>query len=305
MASSPSPHYDSEDHACSGVAASLGLIAVGAAGFVAGLIWAWRSLAPRASAYPQSLKAPLFESPTLPLPPPKELTAETIDEFVQWVAAVPKSDTQRIREAVARARGNDAVHLALIGRLFSLPVVDFGVHQLLLSILGELRRPDSAEHLIRFVNLPGNRVIPLPPRQQGGGLCTSYLDYCAGLQARAVEMLAYLGTSPAHEAVLHAASAHPSRVVRLAALDAYLFNHQDSREAAEQARAAARPDEAMLVGLPRRTNDSDPAEFEARVADFYKRYPSELPPRPDLNRYVRQTTPQASPLPRPSEDRHS
>ena len=160
MASSPSPHYDSEDHACSGVAASLGLIAVGAAGFVAGLIWAWRSLAPRASAYPQSLKAPLFESPTLPLPPPKELTAETIDEFVQWVAAVPKSDTQRIREAVARARGNDAVHLALIGRLFSLPVVDFGVHQLLLSILGELRRPDSAEHLIRFVNLPGNRVIP-------------------------------------------------------------------------------------------------------------------------------------------------
>jgi hypothetical protein len=299
MASSPSPHHDAEDHAL------LVLIAVGVAGFLAGLIWACRSRGPRASAYPQSLKAPLFESPTLPLPPPKELTADTIDEFVQWVAAVPNSDPQRIRDAVAKARGNDAVHLALIGRLFSLPVVDFGVHQLLLSILGELRRPDSAEHLIRFVNLPGDQVIPLPPRQQGGGLCTSYLDYCAGLQARAVEMLAYLGTSPAHEAVLHAASAHPSRVVRLAALDAYLFNHQDSEEAAEQARAAARPEEAMFVGLPRRTSDSDPAEFEARVADFYKRYPSELPPVPHPNRCIRQTTPQASPLPRPSQLRQS
>jgi hypothetical protein len=292
-----SSHYDSEDHACPEVAALLLLIA----GFVAGLIWARRSPSPRSSAYPQTSKAPLFESPTLPLPPPKALTAETIDEFVQWIAAVPNSETQLIRDAIAKARDDDAVHLALIGRLFSLPVVDFGVHHLLLSVLGELRRADSAEHLIRFVNLPGDQVIPLPPREQGGGLCTSYLDYCAGLQARAVEMLAYLGTSLADEAVLQAASAHPSSVVRVAALDAYLFNHQDSSEAAEEARAAARPEEAMFVGLPRRTRDSDPAEFEARVADFYKRYPSEVPPLPHPKRCSRQTTPQASPLPRSSQ----
>jgi hypothetical protein len=306
MSASSPPHHDSESHAPSNLATSLFLIAAGAAaGLVAALLWFRRFLPPRSSAFPQTSSPPIFESPTLPLPPPKQLTADTIDEFIQWVAAVPLSEAQRIRDAVAGARGDDAAHSALIRRLFTLPVADFGAHQLLLSILGELRRPDTADHLIRFVNLPGDQIIPLPPLQQGSGLCTSHLDYSAGLQARAVEMLAYLGTSQSREATLYAISAHPSRVVRLAAIDAYLFQHQDSSDAAERARAAARPDEARLVGLARRTRDSDPAEFDAKVLEFYRRHPEEVPPRPRTSPCGRQTTPQATPYSKSSGSQRS
>jgi hypothetical protein len=296
MSSAASHHSSGSSSSDSGIV-PIGLAFLCGAAFVAALAWIFRSLQPRHSAYPQSINPPIYESPTLPLPPPK-LTDETIEEFLQWVAAVPVSDAQRIRDAVALARNDDAVHSALLSELFTLPVTDFGRHQLLLSILGELRRPDSTEHLIRFVNLPGDQVIPLPPQQQGGGLCTSYLNYCAGLQARAVEMLAYLGTSRALEATLQAASAHSSLPVRLAAIDGYLFNHQDSPEAVEHVRASIRQDEAKFVGLPRRDKDSDPDEFQARVADFYKRYPAEVPPRPHATCRPRQSPSQATPYPR-------
>lgn len=272
---------------------------VGGASIAAALLWILRSLQPRASAFPQTVNPPIFESPTLPLPPPKALAVDTVEEFIQWVAAVPGSDVQGIRDAVALARGDDAVHSALLNRLFTLPVADFGRHQLLLSILGELGRPDSAEHLIRFVSLPGDQVIPLPPRQQGGGVCTSYLDYCAGLQARAVEMLAHLRTREALDAVLHFTAAHPSRPVRLAAIDSFLFSQGDSSEAMERARAAVRPGELKFVGLPRRSRDTDPDEFQARVADFYKRNPSEVPPRPHATCCRSHAPTEAVPSPRP------
>ena len=299
MSSSLPSHHPSGSNSSDSESVPAWLAFIGGAAFVGALAWLLRSREPRQSSIPQSLNPPIFESPTLPLPPPKALTADTVEEFIQWVAAVPVSETQRIRDAIAPARGDDALHIALINRLFTLPVTDFGRHQLLLSTLGELRRPDSADYLIRFVNLPGDQIIPLPPRQQGtGGLCTSYLDYCSGLQARAVEMLAYLGTSQALEAVLRAASAHPSRPVRLAAIDAYLYNHQDSSDAMERASAVVRQDEAMFVGLPRRSSLSDPAEFQARLADFYKRYPSEVPPSPRPALRCRESEPTATPSPR-------
>ena len=91
-------------------------------------------------------------------------------------------------------------------------------------------------------------------------------------------MLAFIRTPKALEQVLAIASAHGSRAVRIAALDAYIFNHDDSPEAIERARGAARSSEAKFVGLARRERDGNPHEFDAKVRAFYQRYPEECPP---------------------------
>jgi hypothetical protein len=283
-----------ESSSSRGVVAPLIVTAIAGLGIISWLIWNNRR--PRESGVPQEAGPPIFASPTLPLPPPSDLTAETVDEFIHWTAAVPVSGVQQIRDAVAKARGDDAVHTTLMDRLFTLPAVDFGRHLILLSVIGELGRPDSAEHLIRFVNLPGSEVIPTPPREQGGGLYTSFLEYGAGLQSRAVEMLAHLGSAEALEATLQAASAHPSRAVRIAALDAFAYLHNDSADALFRARAAAQPGEAGLVGLARRSRDGDPADFDARVADFYRRHPSEVPPQPHSHHALKRQSSKAAPV---------
>lgn len=262
----------------------LSILVIGGCGVAALLLAPFRYRKHRLSNTPQSLEPPRFDPSLLPSPPPVGLGPDTVEDFVRWIAAVPVSKAQLIRDQIAAVRGDDAVLAALLASLFQLPVADFGRHQLLLSILGELRHPKAVEPLVRFVNAPGDRVVPQPALEQSKGVYTSYLDYSAALQARAVEMLAFVRTPEALTAVLQAASGHSSRAVRLAALDAFIFNHDDSAEATERARTAARPEEAKLVGLPRREREFNAHDFDAKVLAFYQRHPEETPPNPGRGR---------------------
>jgi hypothetical protein len=93
-------------------------------------------------------------------------------------------------------------------------------------------------------------------------------------------MLAYIGTSDAFAGTRDVVSKHPAAEARIAAIDAYLFNHSDSKEAKAELLQLARPDDAKLIGIPRRTRDMDVKEFDARVQAFYERYPEERPSVP-------------------------
>src|SRR5690349_5444811 len=160
----------------------------------------------RRSHPPQSLDPPRFVRPVVAPSAPAKLTSDTVEDFLRWVAAMPVSDAQLIRDRIAAVASDDAVLDALVSALFQLPVQDFGRHLLILSVVGEMRHPRSVEPLKRLVNLSGDAVIPQPPAEQGTGLRTSHLDYSAAIQARAVEMLAYVRTPEALDAVLEISS---------------------------------------------------------------------------------------------------
>ncbi len=262
---------------------ALALAAAGAGGYLLG----WRRLRSNpASRMPLPSGPPAFDPATIERVPPVKLEAGSVDAFVGWVARTPGSDVQAVRDAIAAARADGAVRDALIASLFNLPVRDIGQHLLLLSIVGEMRQPAFVEPLVKFIGLSPDSIVGGVENVAGCGCgcgaCTSYLDAAAMLKARAVEMLAWLRTSEALEAVLGFARYHESRVVRLAALDAYTFNHEDSPDAIARARASARRDEAKLVGLPRFSRDSDPAEFARSVAAFYEQHPEERPRAPHV-----------------------
>jgi hypothetical protein len=229
---------------------------------------------------PNSLKPPVFNPDRIPRLAPINLTPETVDSFVRWVAAVPVSQAQLIRDQIAAARNDERVLGALLTHIHTLPVADFGRHILLISILGELRHPQSVESLGTFIELPRERIFSNPQTNCCGSSTTYDLDYAASLQARAVEMLAFIRTREALEKVLSLVSQHPSKVVRLAALDAYVFNHGDNPEAIERARSVARPDEAKFVDRARRERGGDPHAFEAKVQTFYRKFPEEIAPNP-------------------------
>jgi hypothetical protein len=263
----------------SGVLVALALVAAGVAGYLLGSRRQRSNIVPKT---PLTSRPPPFDTAMIQRAPPAQLDAHSIDAFVRWVAATPVSNAQAVRDAVAAARTDDEAARALIASFLDLPVRDIGRHQLLVSIIGEMRRPEFAEPLVRFIELPSDSIVRDVSADLMGGAYISHLDAAALLKARAVEMLAYLRTAEALQAVLTFASNHDSRAVRLAALDAYTYNHEDSPDAIDRARAAARPDETKLVGLPRLTRDSDPTRFAARIAAFYEQYPEERPPTPHI-----------------------
>ena len=116
-------------------------------------------------------------------------------------------------------------------------------------------------------------------RPAPSGPKTSMFDGCAGLKARAVSMISHLNSQAATAVVLAAINEHPSRTVRMSAIDAYLYNNGDSPEAIATAKRLARPDEGKFVGLPRLSPDTSRQDFEARLTRFYTEHPEELPPQ--------------------------
>lgn len=216
----------------------------------------------------------------VPNPPASiSLTAATVDEFLLWVQRVPLSQTALIRKQIALAASDDAVVDALTKRLLEIPIQNVGRHLMILSVLGETRNPRAIAPIVQFIWLD-RPLVEEPAEVLGAGTHTSRFNYDGGLRARAVEMLAYIGTSDAFASTRDVISKHPGAEVRIAAIDAYLFDHNDSAEAKAELLRLARPDEAKLIGIPRRTRDMNVKEFDSRVQAFYERYPEEQPPVP-------------------------
>jgi hypothetical protein len=226
---------------------------------------------------------PRFAGPIPQPKPPKpvSLTVQTIDAFLGWAQTVPVSQTHVITQQIAPAAGNDQIVDALAEQLLKFPVTDISRHLILLSTLGEMRNARAIQPLIRFISYTGPMFPPLPEAAQKESTFISVLDYRAVLQARAAEMLAYIG-GPGLPATLDIASKHPTREVRIAAIDAYLFNNSDSEDAKAALRSVVPPSERALIGLPRRTKNRDQKAFDERVRAFYEQHPEEIPPVPDF-----------------------
>lgn len=189
------------------------------------------------------------------------LKSATLGEFLAFAAAVPVSAVEVIQARIADSRGDATVVDRLHEELWALPVVDVSRHRVLLATIGELRDAGSAGKLHDFVWYEGE-LTPPQPSPDASRSCRFELDATEMLQARAVEMLAFLNTDEASEATLEVAARHPKRAVRLSAIDAYLFNHGDTADAAEKLRGLVPPEDQSAVGLPRRTRDTDPQELE-------------------------------------------
>jgi hypothetical protein len=207
-----------------------------------------------------------------------ELTRGTISTFLHWAANVPVAHRETIRRKIAKVANDNVLVMALCADLLALDDIDRVRHFMLLSTLGETRNAiavPALEKLVWHERKTDRHEGPTP-----GCADASTTDLLAGLQARAVEMIAYIGGESAHEVLFEVLERHPAKAARIAAIDAYLFNHDDSDAAKERLRSKVQPADAKFIGLPRFTRGSSRGEFDTRVAAFYRSNPNERPPIP-------------------------
>ena len=211
--------------------------------------------------------------------PPVPFRPDKIDEFLAWVAAAPASERETVRRQIAAASESDRVVDRLTERLMRFPVTDRTRHLVILSTLGEMRPPRAINALKQFIWYD-REMFALAGGSAGGGNQTSFFNPTRALQSRAVEMLAYIGGNEALAATLEVAARHTGPEVRIAAMNAYLFNQGDSETAKAELARVVRESDLKYIGLARFTRDMNVKQFNAQVRAYYEKFPSERPIAP-------------------------
>lgn len=215
---------------------------------------------------------PWFQEPLSVVSRPPRLSSRNLDAFLSWAACVPHSESHRVKDSLASVKVTASLQETLHRELLREPIEDLGRHLILLATIGELRHPAAAAPLESFIR----RATSEPPAQESDG-CQAPLGV---LEARAVEMLAYLRTPEADAMCLRVVRDHPLSAVRSAAVDAYLWNRGDSEEALQDVQRHVRPAERHLLGMARWGRSMDVSEFEETVARYYRQHPDQMPPPP-------------------------
>jgi hypothetical protein len=223
------------------------------------------------------------ESPTLPLPPPRD-RAE-LDQLLHAIASTPSSERQLIIDTVGSFSEPAPVAQLLHAELMDLPTQDVSRHLTLLAVIGQLRHESSADVLEQFVWLPDGQVAPPDShggddpdddRGRDGSRSGSHFWLVGAMQARAAEMLVWVDQGRRPERVDRLLAEHPDVHVRLATVDALSYSFGDDPDQLDSLRERVRVEDRWTVGLPRRTADMDPEKFDAAVQRHQEQFGGDI-----------------------------
>ncbi|MBC7760881.1 MAG: HEAT repeat domain-containing protein [Candidatus Saccharibacteria bacterium] len=224
-----------------------------------------------------------LEGPTLPLPPPKSV--EDLDRMLLAIATTPSENRRVVIDYLDGLEDKEAVAELLHRELFDLPSSDTSRTGLLLSVIGQLAVPSSVDVLEKFVWMEDDQLYqpeshphehPDDHHHDEEGADGSMF---AGspLQARAAEMLVWVGPERAWERTREILANHPSVAVRVATIDALSYSANDHPEALERLRTTVTSSDRWAVGMPRNSSESG-EDFSKKFIAFQERL--DEPPAP-------------------------
>jgi len=202
------------------------------------------------------------QSPTLPLPPPRD--RGELDRFLEALSNVAIQDVEAIRAMFAGFGDREALAAVFHQALGERPCGDVGRFMLLLSAVGELAERSSLEPLHDLVWAKDADLLVADPHGAEAGTESSCCMFPASgmIQARAVEMFAWVAAVREDDRLLRIVAEHSSVTTRLAAADACLFAHDDAADVLQRVLAAARPEDRNGIGVPRRVRGGDREAFD-------------------------------------------
>jgi hypothetical protein len=201
----------------------------------------------------------------LPKAAPEQEMEAKLESMLLEIGRGTRQDMPLIRESLLELHEQPNVVRALARRFDSLPSEKFQQRLLTLQVLGELQRPDALEFLRSVVWKP----LPTPAQHRSETLTPRDLERV--IQAKAIQCVAFVRDAeggqyePAVQETLHVIQEHPVRSVRIAAIDAYMWNHQDTQEAADALQKVLPPDFHKYLDMPRFHRGVNRDVFNARL----------------------------------------
>ena len=207
---------------------------------------------------------------TLVLSLEPEASVETLsrqtDTLLAAIGRVPAREIGQVYLALGELRRQPNVIVALTNYYQGLPTTAYAKRASLLRVIGELQRADAGAFLTSVVWEPltapsTNPTENITPR-----------EYEEILRTAAVHGLAYLrapdGTllDTSMNELIRILQTHPSRAIRIAAIDAYMWNHGDVPEAAQRLYAALPLELHPFVERPRFHRGMNLEVFNRRIS---------------------------------------
>ena len=192
---------------------------------------------------------------------------QALPEILREIGRADHIERQFVYAAISKLRDQPNVVHAFVSKYQSLAQQDYQQRFFLLQVMGELQRPDTLDHLRDVVWAPLTETIEY-------GASADWIsprEYEELLKRKAVQGIAYLRddagdqlTEPEDE-VLKVIETHPSSSVRIAAIDAFMWNHNDSPQAAERLYLMLPQELHKFVERPRFTKGMDRERFDDRL----------------------------------------
>jgi hypothetical protein len=207
--------------------------------------------------------------------PPALTSDNDVPRFLDWAGASHVDEREDARKVIAAVGNNKAVVQALIKEVERVKTVDHTRALLALALLGETRSPEAQAFFEEFAQRP----LPTDGPVIEGEIIEQ--TRAAELEAKAVDGLAYANNESSNKVVTEIIANHPSKIVRAEAINAYLWNHEDSDDARKFLSQYVRKDELILLDRVRRKTGENAESFNRKLDEFLKRHPEVVPPPPE------------------------
>lgn len=207
--------------------------------------------------------------------PPALTSGNDVPRFLDWAGASHVDEREDARKAIGAAGNNQDVVQALINEVERAKTFDHTRALLALALLGETRSPEAQAFFMEFAQRP----LPTDGPVIEGEIIEQ--TRAAQLQAKAVDGLAYANNESSNKVVTEIIANHPSKIVRAEAINAYLWNHEDSDDARKLLSQYVRKDELILIDRVRRKTGENAESFNRKLDQFLKQHPEVVPPQPE------------------------
>lgn len=194
-----------------------------------------------------------------------------LGDILIGIGKAPRKDIGMVRESVIKLREQPNIVKALINHYNSLPEGQYSERKLILAVLGELQRMDAFDFLklVIWSPLPDTPSIP-------EGL--SQRDKEVLLQMKAVESVGFLrnedGTlnNQTINELKNIMRGHTSPPVKITAIDTYMWNNNDSSEAASTLSQNLPSNYHKYVERPRFYHGANMETFNKRVVEWNNKF---------------------------------
>ena len=222
---------------------------------------------------------PEFQAPSLPttdwmsivqrIPPnaSREQIDAGLERFLPLFFEARSSEMPQAVAALAVIKDQPQLVASLVAHYDTLPATEYALRVPLLGIIGEVQRPDAMSFLHKTIWTPLPEPEPLlegPTRR----------DLEEMVRVKAVQGMAYLRTPEAEKALIQVMQRHESNAVKIAAIDAYMWNHGGTDEAAQSLYQVLHPDLHKFVQQPRFHRGIDRERFNQQLQAWHDRWGS-------------------------------
>ncbi|MFZ5524250.1 MAG: hypothetical protein ACOY9D_09255 [Pseudomonadota bacterium] len=198
----------------------------------------------------QSIKKVYRSVRNLPKDSSREEIRLALPGILELISTTQRQFLPELRMVIYEFGKQPNLLAALQDNYIAMPTSNYHQRYLVLQLMGELQNPLALPFLKDVV------TAPLPP-QTASAEGLSPRDDEATIQMKAIQGIGYirdesgLPVRPALDALINIAQTHPERAVRVVAIDTYMWNHPDSREASANLKRALPEEYHPFIGRER------------------------------------------------------